>query len=147
MRTSRAVPIVDAMAALVIMDHYLRHKSPNYNDEKNKIIGLRRFGKTLHRLLKDDFRYYHLYRKGDVSLEKRMKVMLFLCRTDSSFEETIDNINNILSRIISSLMFSQSKCTGPCPCKHLETFEKRRHFLPIRCLVLTAAKTDLKDCR
>jgi chorismate synthase len=25
----RAVPIVDAMAALVIMDHYLRHKAQN----------------------------------------------------------------------------------------------------------------------
>jgi chorismate synthase len=30
----RAVPIVDAMGALVIIDHYLRHKAQNYNYER-----------------------------------------------------------------------------------------------------------------
>src|SRR6266403_2606824 len=59
--------------------------------KKISIIGYGRFGKTLHRLLKDDFDITIFTRKGDVSLEKAYESdVIFYAVPISSFEETIE---------------------------------------------------------
>ena len=59
--------------------------------KKVSIIGYGRFGKTLHRLLKDDFEITIYTRKGDVSLEKAYASdVIFFAVPIATFEEVIE---------------------------------------------------------
>src|SRR5258705_9280009 len=60
--------------------------------KKVTIIGYGRFGKTLHRLLKDDFDVTIYKRNGAVSLEKAYESdVIFYAVPISAFEETIES--------------------------------------------------------